>query len=199
MRVAVDQSRHERLAASLVDLGVGVRPENRIGRTDSRNPVRLDGDGRVLEHRVGRHDGRVAEHDGARLRRLRANAVLLEQERSRAGAGAGEHFPPRDIRRVASGLGARLIRRSRHVSLRHAAPIQDPILDPILDLILDRIQDLVIWDVADYGSRPTQVNRRAAAATGRAALQPDRFAGCRARRPRTPACRSRRRARQRSR
>ena len=86
----------QRLAASVVDLGVGIRPEDRIGRADRRDRVAFDRERHVVLHGIDGHDGRVREDDGPGRCRLRArlslDAAPIEKQCRGASAGAREQL-----------------------------------------------------------------------------------------------------------
>ncbi len=93
MRMAVDQTREQRLSAAVVDLGAAILLEDRVRRTDRRDSVALDRERHVVLHAVHVHDGHVGEDDRGRAPRdLSAEAALLEDERGRARAGSGQQL-----------------------------------------------------------------------------------------------------------
>ena len=98
MGVAVDEAREECLTPSIVDLGLGIRLEDSIGRADRCNPVALDRERDVFLHGICVHHGCMREDDGLPRRRLSLDAALIEKEGS--GAGAGEQLTPGEVDRT---------------------------------------------------------------------------------------------------
>ena len=111
MGVAVDEAWEQRFSPSVVDLGVGIRRADRVGRADRRDRVAFHGERYVVVNGIDGHDGCMREHDGPARRRLSLEADLLEKECR--GAGAGEQLPPADVDRAAGGL-----RRRRRAMVR---------------------------------------------------------------------------------
>src|SRR5436309_15506811 len=107
MGVAVDEAREEGLSPSVVDLGVGIRLEDRAGGTDRRDLVAFDRERHLVLNSIDVHYGCASEDDGPARRRLSLEAALLEKECRRAGAGSGEQYPPADVDRVAGELQRR--------------------------------------------------------------------------------------------
>ena len=115
MGVAVDEAREEGLSPSVVDLGVGIRLEDRAGGTDRRDLVAFDRERHLVLNSIDVHYGCASEDDGPARRRLSLDAALLEKECR--GAGSGEQFPPADVDRGAGELRRRpraMGCRSRH-------------------------------------------------------------------------------------
>ena len=75
--VTVDEAREERLASPVVDVGVGIRPEDRVGRADRRDPVACDRERHVVLNGIDVHDGRVSEDDVLPGGRLSLDAALV--------------------------------------------------------------------------------------------------------------------------
>ena len=124
--VTVDEAREQRLSSSVVDLGPGIRLQNRVRRADRHDARAFDRERHVVQHLVGVHNGGIGEHNGGALRaqsgtccRLGLEAVLLEEEGGGTGSGAGEKLTPAEVR--ASG-GLRRRRRGRGVRFCHDAP-----------------------------------------------------------------------------
>ena len=94
MRVTVDEARDERLAAAVVDVGVGILLEDRIGRPDRRDAIALHRQRDVVLHAIRVDDRRVRKDDGpARGRLLALHAAWIRSnEGGGRGAGAGEQF-----------------------------------------------------------------------------------------------------------
>ena len=107
MGVTVDESREQGLSPPVVDLGVGIRPEDRVGGADRHDRVAFDRERHVVLNGIDGHDGCMREDDGPAGRRLSLEAALLEKECCGAGAGSGEQFPPADVDRIAGELRRR--------------------------------------------------------------------------------------------
>ena len=97
MRVTVDQAREQDLSASVVDLSVGIRLHDGVGRADRCDLVAVDGERHIVLNGVDRHDGRMREDDRTARRRLSLDATLLDKEGGGAGAGCGEQLPSTEV------------------------------------------------------------------------------------------------------
>jgi hypothetical protein len=87
MRVTVDEAGNESLSASVIDLGVRIRLQNRIAGTDRDDLVPFDGERHIVLNGIDVHDGCMRENDRSDRRGLRAHATLFEEEASGASAG----------------------------------------------------------------------------------------------------------------
>src|SRR5262249_11448353 len=104
VRVTVDQAGDECLPLSPVDLRVRILLQDRVGRTDRRDRVAVDGERRVVLHRVHGHNGGVREDDGSARRRLGIEIALRKPERGGTGSCAGEQLTPTETASAARGL-----------------------------------------------------------------------------------------------
>ena len=78
MRVTVDEARHDRLAAAVVDVGSGILLENRVRGADRDDAIGLHGERNILLNRVGIDHHRVGEHDDPAGGLLRLRAARIE-------------------------------------------------------------------------------------------------------------------------
>jgi len=97
MGVAVDEAWQQRFSPSVVDLGVGIRRADRVGRADRRDRVAFHGERYVVVNGIDGHDGCMREDDGPARRRLSLDAAVLEQERCGASAGAGDQLASTEV------------------------------------------------------------------------------------------------------
>jgi hypothetical protein len=95
--VTVDEAREQRLSAAVVDVGVAISPENRVGGADRHNRVAFDRERDIVLDGVDVDDGGVGEDDGPARGRLSLEAALLEKECGRAGARSGEQLTAADV------------------------------------------------------------------------------------------------------
>ena len=92
MGVTVDETGEQRLAPSVVDVGVGIRFERLVGGIDCYNAVTFDHKRHVILHSIGTDDGGMSEDYGPARCGLSPKVALPEKEcRS---TGTGEHLPP---------------------------------------------------------------------------------------------------------
>ena len=104
MGVAVNEAGEERLAAPVVDLGLGIRLEDLVGGADRRDPAGVDRERHVVLNVVDSHDGCMREDDRSTRCRLSLDTALLEKEGCGGGAGAGEQLAPVEVAGAAGGL-----------------------------------------------------------------------------------------------
>jgi len=71
MSVTVDQSGEQRLAASVIDVGVWIRGKDLVRWSDRRDLVANHRESDVILDRVSIDDGCIPEHDGPGCGRLR--------------------------------------------------------------------------------------------------------------------------------
>ena len=94
MRVTIDQAREQGLAPSVVDLGLRVRLEDRVGGPDRRDRVAFDRERHIVLNGIGVHDRRMREDDGSAWTRLSLQSAVLQQDGCGASAGSGEQLAP---------------------------------------------------------------------------------------------------------
>jgi hypothetical protein len=118
VRVAVHETREDRLAASVVDVGPRVGLEDLVGRTDRHDPVPLHCQRDVVLNGISvRHSG-VGEHDRRARRRLCLQSAVIKKEGGGPRASACEQFTPADVVR---GL------RHRYLSLEIPDFLERPV------------------------------------------------------------------------
>ncbi len=96
--VTVDEAWEQRLTASVVDVGVRIRPEDRVGGADRHDLVALHRERHVVLNGIDGDDGCMSEDDGPARRRLSPQTALVEKEGR--GAGAGNQLPPTEVARA---------------------------------------------------------------------------------------------------
>ena len=119
MGMTVNEAREDGLPSSVVDLGLGIRFKDGVGRADRHDLVAFDRERHVVLNGIGVHDGCMREDDGPARRRLSLEAALLEKEGCGAGADAGEQLAPGEVHRAARGLRRR--RRATNTGVCHKA------------------------------------------------------------------------------
>jgi hypothetical protein len=117
--VAIDQPGKDCLAAAVVDIGILILLQNSIGRSDRRDRRSVNGQGHVVLRAVDGDDGGMGEDDRpCRLRTgrcLRFDAAVLQEERSCAGAGAGEQLTTGEVKGFAHASSSLVLGMSRRL------------------------------------------------------------------------------------
>src|SRR5688572_32925292 len=79
MRVTVDEARNERLAAAVVDVGVGILLEDRIRSPNRRDAIALHRQRDIVLHAIRVDDRRVRKDDGTRSRLLALHGTWIKE------------------------------------------------------------------------------------------------------------------------
>jgi len=120
VRVTVDEAGEQRLSPAVVDVGVPIRSENRVGGADRHDSVALDRQRHIVLNGIDGDDRGVSEDHSPAWRRLRPQAAVFEKDGGGTRSGSGQQVAAADVQ------GA-IDRRSRHdVSLPHAAAVSWP-------------------------------------------------------------------------
>ena len=97
VRVAIDEPRHERLAAPVVDVGVRILLHDGVVLPDRDDAIALHGERHALLHGIGIDHHRVGEHNRASGRLLRLHSSAIDEKRGGPGSHAGQQFTTGDV------------------------------------------------------------------------------------------------------
>ena len=97
VRVAVDQAGEQRLAAAVVDLGVGIRLEHLVGRADRGDRVAGHRQRDVVPNGIDGDDRGVGKDHGVAGCGLCLCAGGLQEQRGGAGAGSRQQIASRQV------------------------------------------------------------------------------------------------------